>query len=349
MMTDPWTQFKNIPPWLSGSEETIAVSSRIRIARNLKSYSFPIAASPGEQRQVLELVRMAVDSLPSFHGAIHWDMAHLDEHSKQLLLERRLISRNFISGTDHAGLTVLPDESLSLMINEEDHLRLQSLRTGFQLQACWEAVHTAERGLDAALPLAYDSKYGYLTSCPTNVGTGLRASVMLHLPALVMTDQIPALERSAGKLGLSVRGMMGEGSGNIGNLYQISNQSTLGEREPQIIERLEAVIRRLIEHELLTRRRLQSERGIYLMNQVGRAFGVLKYAYLLKLEEALNLLSFVRLGVEMGMFSAVTVKEIQSMWLRVQPAHLLEVSEKKEPENLDMLRALWVREHLRQN
>lgn len=343
-------RFSQPVPWLqsSGDDDDIAIASRIRVARNFKTVPFPVAANVEQRLSVVEMVRNAISGIAAFDHCYDIDMLALDELSKMILLERRLISKEFIATPDGCGLFVAPQESVSVMVNEEDHIRLQALRPGFCLRECWEAVTPLERELDRRLPLAYDLKYGYLTSCPTNVGTGMRVSVMLHLPGLVMTDQIPTVERSAAKLGLAIRGFMGEGSEHTGSLFQISNQSTLGESEQQIIERLETVIRQIIIYEKQVRERLKNQRGPYLMNQVGRAYGMLKYAYILNAKEAVNALSSLRLGYDLGMFYSVSVHLLNSLLMKVQPAHLLYAVQKQiPPEERDIFRAAMVRDALR--
>lgn len=345
------TLLKQPVAWLTerAPGDDIAISSRIRVARNLRNYPFPIAADGVCRASVIDTVREAVDAATLFDPGFTFTVPDLSETEKQVLLERRLVSYDFITASEGTALFLLADESMSMMVNEEDHIRIQAMRPGFDLDNCKLKVFAAERALDKHLPFAFDQKYGYLTSCPTNVGTGMRVSVMLHLPALVMTDQIAAIERSAAKLGLTVRGFMGEGSENMGNLFQISNQSTLGESEDKIVDRLETVIRQVIAHEQTLRQRMREDRGPYLMNQIGRALGVLKHAYILSTKEAIGALSSLRLGVDLGILDTAPLAMINDMFMNAHPAHLQQLSkEPLTPEGRDIFRAELFRERLKE-
>ena len=234
------------------------------------------------------------------------------------------------------------------MINEEDHLRIQALSPGFQLESVWQRINQFDDVLASRIPYAFDPRLGFLTSCPSNLGTGMRASVMLHLPGLVMAGQIAAVKQALGKLGLAVRGFYGEGSENFGNLFQISNQSTLGESEPQILERISSIVKQIIIHEKQSRQVLLDQKQSFLLNQVGRAYGILRHGYMISSEEALNSLSALRLGVDMKMFSSVDIHTVNELFLNVQPSHL-QIAEHKElsQEERDTARATLIRETLK--
>lgn len=336
--------------WLadSGPEDDIAISTRIRLARNLVDAPFPIAAVKESLCNVRDAVSSAVKSSGALGSHLEFAMPELSELDRKALLERRLISREFMQGREGSSLLVSADESLGVMVNEEDHLRMQALRPGFQLKEVWAQINEFDDALSRALPFAFDKGLGFLTSCPTNVGTGMRSSVMLHLPGLVLSNQINAVIQGVNKLGLAVRGFFGEGTENLGNLYQISNQSTLGESEEQILERLGAVISQIISHEKGARASLMEKRQSFLLNHVGRAYGVLKHAYLINSEEALNSLSALRLGVDMGMFSSVDIRTVNELFVLVQPAHLQRYAEKElDSDGRDSVRATIIRERLR--
>lgn len=235
------------------------------------------------------------------------------------------------------------------MINEEDHLRLQVLAPGFQLNEIWQQINRLDDELSVQLPFAFDKTFGYLTSCPTNLGTGMRASVMLHLPGLVLTNQIQAVVQGVNKLGLAVRGFYGEGSQTLGNLYQISNQSTLGESEDQIIRRLSTVISQIIAHEKKARALLLANRQCYLMNHIGRAYGLLKHSYIITGDESLNCLSALRLGVDLNMFQSVNIHTVNELFLLVQAAHLQKYEgHELNQENRDVVRAALLRKFLQE-
>ncbi|MDD5728798.1 MAG: protein arginine kinase [Victivallales bacterium] len=337
--------------WLvdSGPDADIAISSRIRLARNIQRLPFPIAASPAQLQQVRAAVELALKKVTA-GGRKYLDF-QLDDYSeleRQILLERRLISSEFAKKSGPASLFVKPDESCAVMINEEDHLRIQVLGPGAQLSKVWEQIDKLDSKLEKQLPYVYDSRLGYLTSCPTNVGTGMRASVMLHLPGLALSGRINAAIQGVNKLNMAVRGIFGEGTDNRGNLFQVSNQSTLGESETQIIERLNTIITQLIMHEKNCRSNLLKNRKYFLLDHVGRSYGILRHAYTLSSEEALNSLSNIRIGVDMGMFNTIDLHTVNKLFLTINPAHLQKFARKElNSQERDVFRAAFVREQLR--
>ena len=273
----------------------------------------------------------------------------LSELDRRFLLERHLISREFLNPRHGSGLVTNREQGAFVMINEEDHLRLQVLAPGFQLNEIWQQINRLDDELSVQLPFAFDKTFGYLTSCPTNLGTGMRASVMLHLPGLVLTNQIQAVVQGVNKLGLAVRGFYGEGSQTLGNLYQISNQSTLGESEDQIIRRLSTVISQIIAHEKKARALLLANRQCYLMNHIGRAYGLLKHSYIITGDESLNCLSALRLGVDLNMFQSVNIHTVNELFLLVQAAHLQKYEgHELNQENRDVVRAALLRKFLQE-
>lgn len=308
----------------TGPNEDIAISSRIRLARNLAGHRFPVAADSNELHEIGEEVsRAATDS-----GALGcpdcftFDPENMEELDRELLLERRLASRDFLNRSTGTRLLVRSDESASVMINEEDHLRIQTMVPGLQLEAAWKGINDLDNQLATRLTYAFDDRLGYLTSCPTNVGTGMRASVMLHLPGLVLTGQIAPTIQGINKLNLAVRGIGGEGTDNRGNLFQVSNQSTLGESEAQILERLNTVIGQLVAHEKSARQLLLQRDQFSLLDHVGRSYGILRHSYKLSGEEAINCLSGVRVGVDLGMFSALDIHTVNELFIGIGAAHL---------------------------
>jgi len=337
--------------WLadSGPEDDIAISSRIRLARNLRDLPFPLAANP----EARNCVRLAVEAAVGHTGCLNrpaaLGMGELSPLDRQFLLERRLVSREFCAGEPDSALLLSGDESRAIMVNEEDHLRIQTMRAGFQLGAVWDQIARLDDALAAELPYAFDENLGFLTSCPTNVGTGMRASVMLHLPGLVLADQINPVIQGANRLGLAVRGIFGEGTENLGNLFQVSNQSTLGESETDILARLEAVIRQVISHEKNARLKLLEARRDFLLDHVGRAYGTLRYGYIMSSQETLNSLSALRLGVDMGMVTSTDIHTVNELFMLVQPAHLQKCAgrELSSPER-DVFRSSVVRNRLKE-
>src|SRR5713101_2262817 len=331
-----------------GPYDRIVMSSRVRLARNLKDCSFPGWAKKPERIRVLELIRPAVTALPDMKDCFSEAMDTLSTLDKQILVERHLISREHAAKSAGSGLVLNRDETLCFMINEEDHLRLQALRPGLQLRQAWMAIDQADSALERKLEYAFSPEIGYLTACPTNIGTGIRVSAMLHLPGLVLAEQINPIIQSVNKLGLAVRGLYGEGTEALGNVFQVSNQMTLGESESAIVERLEKVLGQIIEHEENARGTLLEKKSKVVYNHIGRAYGILANAHSISSKETMNLLSLMRLGVDMGLFPGVDRWLVDELFIITQPAHLQKrFSEKLSAEERDLLRADMVRKRLR--
>src|SRR5213082_1016769 len=332
-----------------GPHNRIVLSSRVRLARNLKGLAFPGWAKKLERIKTLDLIRPAVESLPQLTGAFSESMDNLTVLDKNILVERHLISREHAAKSAGSGLVLNREESLCFMINEEDHLRMQALRPGLQLRQAWTAIDQADSALERKLEYAFNPEVGYLTACPTNIGTGIRVSAMLHLPGLVLAEQINPIIQSVNKLGLAVRGLYGEGTEALGNVFQVSNQMTLGESETAIVEGLEKVVSQIIEHEENARATLLEKKPKTVYNHVGRAYGVLANAHSVSSKETMNLLSFMRLGVDLGLFPDLERSLVDELFMVTQPAHLQRrYSEKLGAEERDLLRADMLRERLRE-
>jgi protein arginine kinase len=332
----------------SGPHDRIVMSSRVRLARNLRGMAFPGWAKKAERIRSLEIMRPEVEGLRQMVGGFSESMDNLSALDKQILVERHLISREHAAKNAGSGLVLNREESLCVMINEEDHLRMQSLRPGLQLKEAWQAVDQVDSVLEKKLPYAFSPTLGYLTACPTNVGTGIRVSAMLHLPALVLSEQINQIIQAVNKLGLAVRGLYGEGTEALGNVFQVSNQMTLGETEGDIVERLSKVLAQLIEHEENARASLLESKPKMVFNHIGRAYGILANAHSISSKETMNLLSLLRLGVDLGLFPGTDRALVDELFLITQPAHLQKsYSEKLSAEERDLLRADMLRERLR--
>jgi protein arginine kinase len=332
----------------SGPHDRIVMSSRVRLARNVKHLAFPLWAKRPERIKALEIVRPAVESLPQLAGAFSQTMDNLPALDKQILVERHLISREHAAKTAGSGLVLNKEELLCVMINEEDHLRMQALRPGLQLRQAWLAIDQVDSELERKLDYAFSPELGYLTACPTNLGTGIRVSAMLHLPGLVLAEQINQIISSVNKLGLAVRGLYGEGTEALGNVFQVSNQMTLGELETDIVERLNKVLLQIIEHEENARAMLLEKKPKIVFNQIGRAYGILANAHSITSKETMNLLSLMRLGVDLGEFPSTERPLIDELFVITQPAHLQkQFTEKLVAEERDLLRADMLRDRLR--
>lgn len=331
-----------------GPHDRIVMSSRVRLARNIKDAAFPGWAKKPERVRVLDLIRPAVESLPEMKDSFSEAMDNLSTLDKQILVERHLISREHAAKSAGSGLVLNREETFCVMINEEDHLRMQALRPGLQIRQVWEAIDHVDSELEKKLDYAFNNELGYLTACPTNLGTGIRVSAMLHLPGLVLSEQINPIIQSVNKLGLAVRGLYGEGTEALGNVFQVSNQMTLGESETGIVERLEKVLSQIIEHEENARQTLLEKKPKMLFNHIGRAYGILANAHSISSKETMNLLSLMRLGVDTELFPGAERALVDELFILTQPAHLQNLhSEKLSTEERDLLRADMMRERLK--
>src|SRR2546427_5128627 len=331
-----------------GPHVRIVMSSRVRLARNLKGFPFPGWAKKPDRVKALELVRPAVESLAQMEGAFSESMDNLTAMDKQILVERHLISREHAAKNVGSGLVLNKEETLCVMINEEDHLRMQALRPGLQLRSAWLAIDQVDTALEKRLDYAFSADLGYLTACPTNLGTGIRVSAMLHLPALVLGEQINQIIQAVNKLGLAVRGLYGEGTEALGNVFQVSNQMTLGETETDIVERLNKVLAQIIEHEENARGTLLEKKPKSVYNHIGRAYGILANAHSISSKETMNLLSLMRLGIDLGLFPDLERALVDELFVITQPNHLQKrYSDKLTAEERDLLRADMLRERLR--
>jgi len=336
--------------WLRGEgpHHQIVISSRVRLARNLRRRPFPGWAKKAERTSILELIKPCVEGLPEMQDSFSELLQDLSALEKQVLVERHLISREHAAKNFGSAIVMNRRQTLSIMINEEDHLRMQSIRSGLQLKSAFKLVDKVDSTLEGKLDFAYDPRLGYLTACPTNVGTGMRASAMLHLPGLVLSELINQVIQAVNKIGLAVRGLYGEGTEAMGNLFQISNQTTLGEREDEIVNRLTKVIETIIDKEHDARQVLIQKKSNTLWDQIGRAYGVLTYAHAMSSKEALNLLSIMKLGVDLCAFPEDRRLPLDELFIDTQPAHLQKSSQQKlNAEERDHLRAQIIRDRLK--
>ncbi len=324
----------------ASSKCPIVLMTRIRLARNLAGRSFPGWSREAQRAEVLEVCREALADTAPMKRSIKAAVSELTDLQKQILVERHLISRELSGSKDGAGVVINKDQTVSVMINEEDHLRIQVLRAGFQLKKAWSVINALDSELEERLDYAYSPKLGYLTACPTNLGTGMRASAMMHLPALVISGQMEKVVRAVNQLGMVVRGLFGEGSDASGSIFQISNQTTLGESEEEIIKRLGSVLESIIEHELNARAKLLETDAPKLHDKIGRAYGILQNSHLLTSTEAMNLLSLLRLGIDLNVFPEACRTVIDRLFIEAQPGHIQNtVQHDLESVQRDVLRA----------
>ena len=331
-----------------GPHNKIVMSSRVRLARNIKGAAFPGWAKKAERIRTLETIRPAIESLPQMGDHFSETMDNLTLLDKNILVERHLISREHAAKNAGSGLVLNREETLCVMVNEEDHLRMQALRPGLQLKQAWQAIDQVDSKLEKKLEYAFNPELGYLTACPTNLGTGIRVSAMLHLPGLVLAEQINQIIQAVNKLGLAVRGLYGEGTEALGNVFQVSNQMTLGEAEAEIVERLNKVLSQIIEHEENARGTLLEKKPKTVYNHIGRAYGILANAHSISSKETMNILSLMRLGVDLNLFPDLDRSLVDELFVVTQPNHLQKrFSDKLTAEERDLLRADMLRERLR--
>lgn len=336
--------------WLRGNgpHSDIVMSSRIRLARNLADFPFIGRCNDIDRANIESTVRERLTSQAAFEDLNFFNVATLDGLDRQLLVERQLISRELSNGQGARAVAIDPLEQLSLMVNEEDHLRIQVMKSGLDLDLAWEQINQVDDDIESSLTYAYHPKLGYLTACPTNVGTGMRVSVLVHLPALVITHQIEKVFRSLQKINLVVRGLYGEGTQAMGDFYQISNQITLGKDEPTILDQVSDVIPFVIDYERKARQFLLDEKQNDLFDRVSRAYGTLQTAQQISSEETMYLLSRVRMGVNLGLIDNLEIPDINQLFLRTQPAHLQKIREKTmDTEGRNVERAIYLREQLK--
>ena len=336
--------------WLEGggAHSDIVLSTRVRLARNLQGHAFASRVRDGEREEILDLVRAAVQET-ALSGGVGYELSSTPTLGRRLLHERHLVSRELagLSGDSPArgsGLFMGAHDAVGVMVNEEDHLRMQAILSGLRLHEAFHRVDELDEELGLQLPFAYHQEYGYLTSCPTNVGTGLRASILIHLPGLVLTKEIGKVLQGIGQVGLTFRGLYGEGSEVVGNFFQISNQTTLGKSEEDLVEHLQKIVGRVIQYEMGAREILMRDAPTVIEDKIWRAYGLLRYARSLSFDEVMNLLSGVRLGMSMNLLSGLRVYTLNKLMIFARDAHLEQAAGRplRDAES-DLHRAAYVR------
>ncbi len=337
--------------WLRGAgpDSDIVISSRVRLARNLERFPFLTRASDEQRTEIHESIRDALNRKGlAQNGHCYVDLAvEASDITNRFLLERHLISRELANGTGGRGVLFNRSEMLSVMVNEEDHLRLQAIRAGFQIEEAYAEVRAIDERLDRTLKFAYSDEFGYLTACPTNVGTGMRASVMFHLPALVFTKQVDKVFAGVTKINLAVRGFYGEGTQASGDFFQISNQITLGVSEEEILAVLTRIVPKIVTYEREVRDHLLDKDRLRLEDKIWRAYGTLQVARTITSEETMDLLSAVRLGVNLGLLANLDISTVNELFILTQPAHLQKLEKRElDPGERDAMRADFIRRQL---
>lgn len=337
--------------WINGDgpDTDIVLSSRVRLARNIRGIPFPHRLDAQGSAKVVDMVKEAIDRNPvlakDFKLTVLKDIPRLEA---MVYVENHLISPALVQRGETSAVFLRKDSRVSIMVNEEDHIRMQVLMPGLQLEECWDLANKIDDVLEETIDYAFDENMGYLTVCPTNTGTGMRASVMVHLPALVLTGQFNRVSQALGQLGLAVRGIYGEGTEIVGNLVQISNQLTLGKSEEHIIEGLKGMTREIINKEKQARDALMASNRMALEDKVGRSYGLLTGARVISSRELMDLLSDVRLGVDLKFLDGVTRKALNEIMLASQPASLQKIAGKQLSDTeRDVFRSEFIRNKLK--
>jgi len=336
--------------WLKGAgpQSHIVMSSRVRLARNIDKIPFPARANKKDLAEVVKIAKAAFESSEYFKDAMLLKINELDALDQQFLIERHLMSHDHAATAEGRAILISKEEILSIMINEEDHLRLQVMQSGFDLGETWKIMNMIDDILSVKVPYAYDTSWGYLTACPTNTGTGIRGSVMLHLPALVMTKQINKVLEAIAKLSFTSRGFYGEGTQATGNFFQISNQVSLGHSEEDILQNINGLVRQIVEQEEQARQALLVQNRSVLEDKISRSYGILKSAHIISSQETVDLLSMVRLGIDVGVIKHVSKQTVNELFIMIQPAHLQKIEGKKlDPLERDVKRASLIRDKLK--
>jgi len=334
--------------WLGDGPEDIIVSSRVRLARNVRGEMFPGKAEEADRIALWKRLNAILCALPGMESALSCEMSELTWSERHVLKERHLISVDQCEKGKGSGVVISSDEGVSVMVNEEDHLRIQSTFPGLNLDEAWSRSEAVECALEQRLEYAFSKKLGYLTACPSNVGTGLRAGVMLHLPGLSLLNELEQVVKGLTRIGFAVRGLLGEGTEASGNMFQVSNQTTLGENEQAIIDNLSDVVDELVEHEKNARLRLVEQRPFALKDCIGRSYGILQHARMLSSAEMLDLLSSLRLGLEVGVVRNLSAATICELMVLTQPGHMQIIADRElSPEDRDVMRADTARDRLK--
>jgi len=338
--------------WLSGEgEETdIVISTRLRLARNIEGYTFKGKISDEEEKRLESVLSLKVRDAGIDKGMQYVKLDDLDEIDRLLLLENHLISLEHFNAKGPRGVACDPTGSISIMVNEEDHLRIQVIISGLGLTEGWKKIRRIDDIMSNCVNYSFNDNYGYLTSCPTNVGTGLRISVMLHLPALVLSKHIEKVFNAVSQVNLAVRGFFGEGSQAVGDFYQISNQITLGVTPEEILNSLVKIVPKILDYEREVRRAMMSDSRKVLEDKVWRAMGMLQNARSITSEETMTYLSSLRLGVTMNLLDDIPLDTVNQLFLDIQPGHLQRIEGRSLfPEERDVVRANLLRSRLQKN
>ena len=331
-----------------GKDGDVVLSSRVRLARNIKGIPFPARADEKQQEEVIEKCKEALlDKKSPYHKTMYYiDLGAMEDFEKQALAERHLMSPQMLEHDKKRGLLLSNDNAISIMLNEEDHIRIQTMAPGFEIDRCFAEANAVDDLIAGSVAIAFDEQYGYLTCCPTTVGTGMRASVMLHLPAMTMSGTLSSISNSLSQLGITIRGIYGEGSKALGNIYQISNQLTLGETEEDIIDKFKQIVADVVEKERELRQRIYEAEKFSFEDKLMRSFGVLKFAVAMSSDEAMKRLSDLRFSINLGLIKEVSLETVNRLTYDVMPANIIQKYNIHDAKERDLKRAEIIKEAL---
>ncbi|MDD4202520.1 MAG: protein arginine kinase [Candidatus Omnitrophica bacterium] len=336
--------------WLKGigPKSDIVLSSRVRLARNLADHRFFNQASNEERIKIRQEIMEGFKNVKALKGTTTINIGEISDVDRDFLVERHLMSIEHTEDGDAKAIVFDDKEMLSIMVNEEDHLRIQVLQSGFNILNAWSVINKLDDEIAEVIKYSFSDELGYLTACPTNLGTGLRASLMIHLPALVLTNQVGKVFEAISKLGLTMRGLYGEGTEATGDMFQISNQVTLGHSETELIESIARLIEKIINREATTREMIMTKNKTEVQDKVWRSLGTLKSARIITSNETITLLSVIRMGVNLGIIKGLDLRTVNELFILLQPAHLQKMEKRNlNPEERDRKRAELIREKLK--
>lgn len=331
------------------TDKGIVISSRVRLARNVKQYPFSVKIKDEQVREMIDHVSGCIVNSPQLSNIHYMEMQKLNRNDKRALMERHVISPALWTKQQLCGVLLSEDCRTSVMLNEEDHIRIQTVEAGEDIERAYLAADEIDNILEEKLEIAFDEQYGYLTTCPTNVGTGLRASFMMHLPALTFMGQIKGVIRAISKFGITVRGIYGEGSEALGSVYQISNQMTLGQSEGEIVSNLKNIVGQVSEQEIKAKEKILQEEHTEFEDRVYRSYGILENARTIKAKEAMEYLSNIREGYITGVLRKPKPKSsVYALMMNVQPGNVQSQFDSELPkEHRRRLRADYLREQMK--
>lgn len=336
-------------PWLgrSSRQSAIVLSSRLRISRNIQTFPFPAKADVAQRRELQLRIADAIGRVPAFTDCLQFDLTAMNQVDQQVLLERQLLDILPSEETEGVSLCVSQDESISLVTNDLDHLRLSLVRPDLDLEQLWQQADEADTRLGETLPWVFDQRLGHLTARPQDVGNAMFASIVMHLPGLSLADRLDQVANALSHMGFIMTGLIAEDGQTVGNLFEIGNQSALGEPEATLVRRLERVASDLIVQEKHARQSLLEQRPELIFDYVGRSYGALRHAWVMTSMEALALLAALRLGIELGMIETIEPEQLDPLFIRTQPAHLQRISDRAiDEQERDIDRARWLRQWL---